>query len=193
MRTPRRGRLAAPTRTVHTTIRKHQTWERSRTKSDLPHQRVSSHRTAVKPIRRHARNVDPRMNGLWMLTMSATTARMVSSTMKRFGLITPWGLASSASRKATMSAPWVTIWPTVVGMGIKVGNPENARTFTNKAAHTSRGLRSRAFARAPATARFPGSASVLIKRRAPETRAERRGVRTQRFLAPGHPEIGVAS
>ena len=67
-----------------------------------------------------------------------------------------------------MSAPWVTIWPIVVGMGIRVGSPENARTFTNKAAHTSRGLRSKACAPVPATARFAGGASVLIERRAPE-------------------------
>ena len=53
--------------------------------------------------------------------MRATTASTVSSTRKRFGLITPRGLAISANRKAKMSEPWVTIWPIVVGMGIRVG------------------------------------------------------------------------
>ena len=59
----------------------------------------------MKPMRRHARKVDPRMNWLWMLTMRATTASKVSSTRKKLGLITPRGLAISASRNATMSAP----------------------------------------------------------------------------------------
>ena len=98
-----------------------------------------------------------------MLTISAITARIVSSTRKRFGLITPRGFAISANTKAKMRAPWVTIWPIVVGMGMRVGSPENARTFTNKAAHTRRGLRSNACAPVPATAPFAGSASVLIE------------------------------
>ena len=56
-------------------------------------------------MRRQARNVDPSMNWLWMLTMSATTASTVSSTRKRFGLMTPRGLAMSANRNARISAP----------------------------------------------------------------------------------------
>ena len=43
----------------------------------------------------------------------------------------------------------MTIWPTVVGIGIRVGSPENARTFANSAIHTGSGLRSSAFARRP--------------------------------------------
>ena len=35
----------------------------------------------------------------------------------------------------------MTIWPIDVGIGNKVGRPENARTFVNRAAHTGSGLR----------------------------------------------------
>ena len=42
--------------------------------SGRPHQGVSSQSTATKPRKRTARNVDPSMNSLWMLTMKATIA-----------------------------------------------------------------------------------------------------------------------
>ena len=145
-------------------MRKHQIWERSRTKSDLPHHGVRSHKTETKPMRRLARNVDPSMNWLWMLTMRATMASAESSTKKTFGLITPCGLAMSANRNARMSDPCVTIWPIDVGIGNKVGKPENARTFVNRATQTGSGLRMIAFARAPATARSAVSASPLMER-----------------------------
>src|SRR6185312_12829275 len=53
-------------------------------------------------------------------------------------------------------------------MGNTVGSPENARTFTNSAAHTGNGLRSSLLAREPraAGAWFAVSACVLIEPRA---------------------------
>ncbi len=90
-------------------------------------------------MRRQARNVDPSMNWLWMLTMRATMASAESSTKKTLGLITPYGLAMSASTNAKMSDPCVTIWPIDVGIGNNVGKPENARTLVNRAAQTGVG------------------------------------------------------
>ena len=108
--------MTAPTRTVTSTTRRQVRCARSRTKSDLPHHGVSNQRTAMKAMRRKARKVDPRMNSLWMLTIRATTASIVSSTRKRFGLnhaAAGWP-AAPAGRRAT-SAPWVTSWPTSRG------------------------------------------------------------------------------
>jgi hypothetical protein len=144
--------------------------------------------------------------------MRATTASSVSRTKKILCLMTPRGLAMSASRNASTSEPWVSIWPTELGMGITVFRPENARTFRNRAAHTSRGPRSREFALAPtAAARFAVGASVLIERWAAASHSERPLVcalslslfalslwkgelaKAQRLLAAIHPETRAAS
>src|SRR5262245_4254543 len=115
-------------------------------------------------MRRHARNVDPTTNWLWILTASATVASIVSSTRKRDGLITPPGFASSASRMASRSAPWVISLPTIPGMGTTVGTEKNARTLAKRAAQAGIGPRSSARRRArPGTPRSTVRATTLTE------------------------------
>src|SRR5215217_3510731 len=128
-----------------------------------------------------------------MLTMRATTASRVTITRKRLGRMTPRGLANSARKNAAMSAPWVTSWPTVGGIGIKVGRPTNARTFAKSAAHAGSGLRRRAVVLArPDTARFAIDASAVMERRAPGIQARYYAVGAPSRLASRRPGPDVA-
>ena len=75
--------------------------------SRRPHQGVSSQATSRKPKYRTARYEEPTRNTEWMLTIIATTAASVRTSMVTFGRITARGLSVSATPRPSASPPCV--------------------------------------------------------------------------------------
>jgi hypothetical protein len=101
----------------------------------------------------------------------------VSSTKKMFGLMTPWGFGRARKYEREDERTLGQHLADRGGDGDYGLHAENARTFSNRAAHTRRGPRSRTFALAPtAAAQFAVGASALIERWAPKSQLARPGV-----------------